>query len=172
VDALIEQVIFAKDRARSLPRQGARSRAVVEFIRGAALHLQHLRYARWDRFIAQNRAEIRASGSRRVVVCADKAARIGKRFEGSFGMAGFPAAHVLGSDWRRRRRVASAGEGGDSPPKGTAYGVRRPRNIQPGLSPFSTMSIWRRRTGGLLNHSWVRSNTSHIRPSLRSNASS
>ncbi len=40
VDALIDKVIFAKDRARPGGRdQGARSRAAVEFLRRAAIHL-------------------------------------------------------------------------------------------------------------------------------------
>ena len=41
VDALIDRVIFAKDRARAGGRdQGARSRAAVEFLRRAAVYLR------------------------------------------------------------------------------------------------------------------------------------
>ena len=52
IDALIERVIFAKDRADLVAAtQGARSRAAVEFLRRAAVHLSaSQRYARWDRF--------------------------------------------------------------------------------------------------------------------------
>ena len=101
VDALIEAVIFAKDRAELVAAtQGAGPRAAVEFLRRAAIHLSDSqRYARWDRFShAEPLPKYGRSGLPSLWwFDADKAAKIGKRsLRDILRMAHLSRRHVLG----------------------------------------------------------------------------